>query len=104
VLLFCYKILGNGRTTAATNNVPLLIENLKIIAINPFSLVHAIKSRENVSINLRRPLILIFILGIQKKENYTRFCAEIMVFQNAMSTTDVQNTNAVAVKTHRYMK
>jgi hypothetical protein len=35
VLLFCYKILGNGRTTAATNNVPLLIENLKIIAINP---------------------------------------------------------------------
>jgi hypothetical protein len=41
---------------------------------------------------------LIFILGIQK-ENYNRFCAE---FSNAMSTTDVQNTNAVAVKTHRY--
>jgi hypothetical protein len=25
-----------------------------------------------------------------------------MVFQNAMSTTDVQNTNAVVVKTHTY--
>jgi hypothetical protein len=42
---------------------------------------------------------LIFILGIQKRElqGYGMYG-----FQNAMSTTDVQNTNAVAVKTHTY--
>jgi hypothetical protein len=43
-IVFLFQgILGNGRTTAATNNVPLLIENLKIIAINPFVSARAIK-------------------------------------------------------------